>query len=83
MRLDRVWKCDILGNWASCDETGVAFNDDKLGLLAHDIVTASDIAMQIMVVWCPNLHPAIMLESYCHWLKRRMLEANCQPHDLM
>jgi len=71
----------ILGIETSCDETGVAIYDDKLGLLAHELYSQVKLHADYGGV-VPELASRDHVRKLLPLIKKTMLEANCQPHDL-
>lgn len=71
----------ILGIETSCDETGVAIYDDKLGLLSHELYSQIKLHADYGGV-VPELASRDHVRKLLPLINKAMLEANCQPEDI-
>jgi N6-L-threonylcarbamoyladenine synthase len=71
----------ILGIETSCDETGVAIYDDKLGLLSHELYSQVKLHADYGGV-VPELASRDHVRKLLPLIKKAMAQAECQPSDI-
>ncbi|NRQ44241.1 tRNA (adenosine(37)-N6)-threonylcarbamoyltransferase complex transferase subunit TsaD [Rheinheimera sp. YQF-2] len=71
----------VLGIETSCDETGIAVYDDKLGLLSHVLYSQIPLHADYGGV-VPELASRDHIRKTIPLIKQALREANCQPADI-
>jgi N6-L-threonylcarbamoyladenine synthase len=71
----------ILGIESSCDETGVAIYDDKLGLLSHELYSQIKMHAEYGGV-VPELASRDHIRMAVPLVRQALVSANCTPKDI-
>lgn len=71
----------ILGIETSCDETGIAIYDNKLGLLAHDLYSQAEVHAEYGGV-VPELASRDHVRKILPLIKKVLMDANTSPKQI-